>query len=200
MTGIVAHMTSPAPKILRSENASRRVAGYSLFEMVITMSIVAILMAIAVPSYRYVTSSNRSTSEINALLGDLQFARAQAIKVGQTITVCPSNSPYTACTTTGSPPPWQAGWIVLDSTGAVLRIQPTFSSSDTLIMDKAVVKQIAFSREGFAMNLPSAVTFTLHSSSNAQFTRCLSLTVVGALSTQLNGQPTAETGTGSTCT
>jgi hypothetical protein len=63
------------------------------------------------------------------------------------------------------------------------------------------VKAITFSREGFAMNLTSAVTFTLHdSTSKPQYTRCLSLTIVGALSTQLNGQQTAETGTGATCT
>jgi type IV fimbrial biogenesis protein FimT len=198
MSGMVRHMTHPASRNDRSETtALHRVAGYSLFELVITMSIVAILMAIAVPSYRYVTSSNRSTSEINGLLSDLQFARAEAIKLGQTVTACPSSS-STGCTATA----WNAGWIVftdgpvvgtVDGNDAVIRIQPAFSSTDTLTLDKSV-KAITFSREGFAMNLPSAVTFTLHDSGpNAQYTRCLSLTIVGALSTQIGTGTTNNT-------
>jgi len=200
-------MTHPASSNDRSEpTAPHRVAGYSLFELVVTMSVVAILFTVGVPSYKYVTTANRATSEINALLGDLQFARSQAIKYGLAITVCPSTDGANCLT--GATPSW-TGWIVftdgsvvgtVDGTDAVKRIQPTFSSTDTLTLNHSV-KAITFSREGFAMNLPSAVTFQLHNSpSNAQYTRCLSLTIVGALSTQLNGGTTAETGTYSTCT
>jgi hypothetical protein len=59
------------------------------------------------------------------------------------------------------------------------------------------IKAVSFSRDGFSLNLPSAITFTLHdSTTNAQYTRCLSLTIIGALSTQIGGKQTAE---GTTC-
>ena len=42
--------------------------GFTMLELVVVMSIVAILMAIAIPSYRYVTNGNRIAAEINGLL------------------------------------------------------------------------------------------------------------------------------------
>ena len=59
-----------------------RAAGFTMVEMLMTMAIATILLTIAVPSFRYVTNSNRIAGELNGLLGDLQFARAEAIKEG----------------------------------------------------------------------------------------------------------------------
>jgi type IV fimbrial biogenesis protein FimT len=162
--------------------------------MVIVCGIVALLLAIGVPSFRYVTASNRATTEINGLLSDLQFARAEAIREGQQIDVCATTT-GSSCVTSGTT--WNTGWLVMSGT-SILRIQPAFTSSDTLQSDNSI-KKVSFSREGFAWGLPSAITFTLHdSTSNTQYTRCLSLTIVGALSTQIGGKPTAEAGV--TCT
>ena len=113
-------MTSHASRKYRSLSALRRVAGFTLIEMISVMSIVAILLAIGVPSYRYVTSANRATSEINGILGDLQFARAEAIKSGLTVTVCPSNN-NTGCTATA----WNAGWIVFTDAGVIGTVDGT---------------------------------------------------------------------------
>ena len=55
-----------------------------------TIAIAAIVAMLGVPSFRYVTNSNRIAGEVNGLLGDLQFARAEAIKEGQNVTVCVS--------------------------------------------------------------------------------------------------------------
>ncbi len=68
-------------------------AGLTLVELMVVITIVAVLLALGVPSYRYVTSSNRVSSEVNALLGDLMFARSEAIKEGATVTVCPVANP-----------------------------------------------------------------------------------------------------------
>src|ERR1700735_1178000 len=81
----------------------RASAGITLLEVLTVITIVSILMAIGVPSYQYVTSSNRISGEVNSLLGDLQYARAEAIKEGQTVSVCSSsNSTTTAPTCSGN--------------------------------------------------------------------------------------------------
>ena len=54
--------------------------------MMVVILIASILLAVGVPSYRYVTNSNRLSAEVNALLGDLQFARSEAIKAESTKT------------------------------------------------------------------------------------------------------------------
>jgi type IV fimbrial biogenesis protein FimT len=178
-------------------SAHPRSAGFTLIELITVSTIVAILLAIGVPSFRYVTQANRSTSEINGLLGDLQFARAEAIREGQTVTVCPSTN-QTSCS---GGPSWQGGWIVfsdspvigtVDGNDAILKVQRGFTGLDTLQPDNGITA-VTFSREGFAFGLPNQITFTLHdSTANAQYTRCLSLTIVGALSTQIAGVNTAE--------
>jgi type IV fimbrial biogenesis protein FimT len=176
-------------------------SGVTLVEMMIVCSIVAILLVVGVPSFKYVTTANRVASEINGLVGDLQFARAEAIKQGLIISVCATNDGL-ACLTSGSS--WQTGWLVftdsgtagiIDGTDKVLRVQRSFTSSDTLAIDNGI-QYLSFNRDGFMMNATAGVTFTLHdSTSNSQYTRCLSATIVGALSTQRSGATTAENNT-----
>src|ERR1700759_4977585 len=108
--------------------------GFTLIEMLMTIAVAAILMGIAIPSFRYITNANRIASELNGLLGDLQFARSEAIKEGRTVTVCQSGDGAT-CTNSTS---WQGGWIVfsdptnlgvVDTGETILRVQKPFSSA-----------------------------------------------------------------------
>jgi type IV fimbrial biogenesis protein FimT len=178
----------------RHKNTKFSPTGFTLMELLVTMTVVGILMAIAVPSFRYVTTANRASSEINALLGDMQMARGEAMKEGQFVTICASIDGATCAGNTA----WNTGWIVF--VGAppfavadpIVKIQRPFSSADTLASNHGIT-QITFNRDGIAWNLGQGFTFTLQdSSANAQYTRCLSGTLVGALSTQIGGKPTLE--------
>ena len=162
-------------------------------ELLVVVAIVAILLGIGVPSYRYITNSHRMSSEVNGLLGDLQFARAEAIKEGQPITACVSRDGATC--DVGSIT-WQEGWIVfqdsnnnqtVDPGEAVLRVQNAFSGTDTFVANNGV-SSVTFNREGFATaagaGFPSA-TVTLHEqSANAAWTRCLYINSIGAVATE----------------
>jgi len=155
-----------------------------------TLSIVAVVMAIGVPSYKYVTNANRLASEVNGLLGDMQFARAEAIKEGRTVTVCTSKN-GTSCDTAGSNTNWQEGWIVfsdptnigtVDAGETVWRVQGAFNADDTFTNN--ATNAVTFNREGFAP-AANAITITLHDkTSNSKWTRCLNISTVGMLTTQ----------------
>jgi type IV fimbrial biogenesis protein FimT len=164
----------------------------TLVELMITVAIVAIIMALGVPSYRYVTNANRIAAEVNALLGDMQLARAEAVKEGQPVTVC-SSTDGASCSGNIS---WNTGWIVfsdpnnnqtVDSGETVVRVQGKFHGGDSFNADNTV-SAVTFNREGFAIGTPSPTTITLHdSTSNAKWTRCLAITTVGMVSTEAAG-------------
>ncbi len=156
------------------------------------MSIAAILLAIGVPSYKYVTASNRVTNEINALSADMQFARYEAVKEGLYVEVCAAAATDTTCAAITT---WSSGWIVLASASSasgaiVLRRQlpfASFNSSDTLTNNPATAA-ITFNREGFAVNLAQPVIFSLYGpGSLSSYTRCLIVGVSGVMLTASPG-------------
>ena len=163
--------------------------GYNMIELITAMSIVAILVAIAAPSFRYVTNANRIASEGNGLLGDLQYARAEAIKEGQSVSVCVSNDAHT-CTVGLA---WQKGWIVfsdpngngvVDAGETVLRVQAAFSGSDTFVATPNL-SVLTFNREGFTPVANGTLIITLQTVPEVtSYTRCLSVRLAGLMEIQ----------------
>src|SRR5450631_1275370 len=122
-------------------------AGFTLVELLTVITIVAILIALGMPSYRNVTDSNRISGEVNGLLGDMQYARSEAIKEGQTVTVCSSTNPTAPAPTCSGTPTWQTGWIVFSDVNGdgtvnggdtILRVQRAFSFGDTFNANNAM--------------------------------------------------------------
>jgi type IV fimbrial biogenesis protein FimT len=56
--------------------------GFTLLELLVTLSIAAILLAVGVPSYVTFIDNNRVTSQANDLLYGFNMARSEAIKRG----------------------------------------------------------------------------------------------------------------------
>jgi len=170
-------------------------SGVSLLELLVVITIASVLFGVGVPSYRSVTNSNRIAAEVNGLLGDLQFARAEAIKEGQTVSVCAS-ADGTTCT---NAPAWQGGWIVfsnangdttVDPGDTVLRAQRPFDGTDTFQASNNV-GVVTFNREGFTTGIANGALITLHDqTNNSNWTRCLSITRIGLMATQLSGVTT----------
>ncbi len=62
--------------------------GYTLFEVLVTIAIVAILAAVAVPSMRSISLNNARTSVVGDVLGVVLAARNEAMKRGVDVKVC----------------------------------------------------------------------------------------------------------------
>jgi type IV fimbrial biogenesis protein FimT len=171
--------------------SKNRAAGFTMMELVMVIAIAGLLAAIGIPSFKYVTASNRIATELNALVGDLQFARSEAVKEGLPVTVCASTDGI-SCANSST---WNTGWIVfadsngnkaVDANETVLRVQKNFTttgSTDTLVASNAAFQAVVFNREGYAAtSVAAVVNVALHSSPvNNQWTRCLAVTPVGAL-------------------
>jgi type IV fimbrial biogenesis protein FimT len=178
--------------------SKRRNCGYTMLELVMVIAIVAILATIAMPGFKYVTTSNRIASEVNGLLGDMQFARSEAVKEGQSVTVCiAANANLNSCAGNAAGGNWAPGWIVfldtnnnqqVDANEAVIRAQPAFSGTDTFVAaGNAAFNAVTFNRLGYA---PTGVTtnISLHdSTANPDWTRCLAVNAIGSTVTEKAG-------------
>ncbi len=164
-------------------------AGLTMVELLIVIVIVAILVSIASTSYKSITTTARISSEINGLLGDMQYARSEAIKQGQNVVVCVSAD---AIDCTANATTWNSGWIVfVDPTNIhktngdatlVLRKQAAFTGTDTFT--DGVTSILSYDREGLALGFAGTVIPLHEATSKPTSTRCLQITAIGGTSVQ----------------
>ncbi|MES2820549.1 MAG: GspH/FimT family pseudopilin [Pseudomonadota bacterium] len=62
--------------------------GFTLIELMITVAIVGIFVAVAVPSFINFVSNNRTESASNELLSFMQYARSTAVQNKASLTAC----------------------------------------------------------------------------------------------------------------
>lgn len=89
-------------------------AGFTLIEMMVAVAIVAILLAMAAPSFTSTIARGRVTSATNDMVSALSNARTEAIRRGKRVTLCRSSN-GTSCTTTAGTG-WEVGWIMFEDT------------------------------------------------------------------------------------
>lgn len=150
--------------------------GFTLVELMVTIAIVAILAAIALPSFNGIMANVRMKSEIDMIASDLTFARSEAAKRGLDISVCPSGG----CATTS----WTGGWTIFQgtlsttiTTANTIRSQYALASSDTLNSAGSLAGGVSFNRSGFTY---ANGEITLHDSANTTaLKRCLKFTTIG---------------------
>jgi type IV fimbrial biogenesis protein FimT len=86
----------------------RRSAGFTVVELLVTVVVLSILLALAVPAFRSFMQNDQQWVQQNNLVLALNAARSEAIKQDSSVQVCGSTDGAT-CTNT----PWNQGWIVL---------------------------------------------------------------------------------------
>lgn len=143
--------------------------GFTMIELLVTISIAAILMTIAVPSFQSFLLNSRLTGHANDLVLGMAYAKSEAVKRGINVSVCASSDSST-CTGT-----WKDGWIVLSSNGDVLEVHTGYTG--TICAD---VDEIAFRSSGFPV---AGITFNLYDSRGVADGRNIEVSAQGRAST-----------------
>lgn len=65
-----------------------RARGFTVIELMVTLAVAAVVVAMAVPSFQSVINGNKLAGAANELMASLQVARMEAIRRGQRAGVC----------------------------------------------------------------------------------------------------------------
>jgi prepilin-type N-terminal cleavage/methylation domain-containing protein len=89
---------------------SLRSKGFTIIELLITLSVAAVIISMAVPSLQTFTANNQIIAAQNSLVGALNLARFTAVTSGARVAICSSIDEGNC-----SDDNWDKGWIVFDN-------------------------------------------------------------------------------------
>ena len=110
--------------------------GFTLIELMITVTVIAVLLAIAVPSFSDSILSGKLSSYANDFVASTHLARSEAIKRNARVSICVSAN-GTSCTTGN----WSQGWVVFHDANA----------SNTIDTGEAIIERRSGLFTGFSM-------------------------------------------------
>ena len=154
--------------------------GVTLLELLVVMSITALLLGFGVPSFISTVRSSQMSSSVNSFLSDMRYARSMALRRSASVVMCRVNKlddeSNPVCNTgktidvdgDGLDDGWAGGWFVFEDVNGdsalnagetVLRLQSK-SSAIGSIMGSNNSNQFNFTANGRLRNVSNATTLT----------------------------------------
>jgi type IV fimbrial biogenesis protein FimT len=151
----------------------KKLRGFTLIELMITLAVMAILITAALPSFNEFIKNNRLTTQANDFIAAMNLARSEAIKRGASINI----------SSTSGDGNWSGGWRITDTGGNIIRITQALTGNSTLTSTNGVA-QFQYRADGL-INTPD--TLSLCDDRGGETGRTITINTVGRASvTTLN--------------
>ena len=154
-------------------------SGFTLLELMVTMTLISLVMAIGIPSMRDFIKNDRLVTQINTMVGHLAYARSEAVTRHLPVIICASSN-LTSCSSNN----WAEGWILFVDTDSnsdfsagedMLRQQQPLSGGVTFT--SSVGSVVTYDERGFAPD--SIGTFSLCDDRGTETMKSISISATG---------------------
>jgi len=166
-------------------HSSGGAAGFTLVELMVTVAIVAILMAIGAPQLQSFLQKQRVAADVNSLTAAVQLARSEALKRNGRVSMCAldptSFTPATAATATtaataatgavcaaSTSNDWSRGWLIYidysngsgfnSATDTVIKVERNTRSA--VVTGTGLNGLLSFQSNGLAVSNPGSFVVT----------------------------------------
>ena len=167
------------------------VIGLTLLELLLVLAMMAVLTSLVAPSFRSLWVQRSVSLAAEALLGDLRYARSEALKRARPVLVCQSSNGL-SCTRDSEA--WAAGWLVfVDSNGNAqvdaasddgpaetqLRVQSAWPALTSIVSNVSRGHSITYQATGSAKSAAQTMLFTPAGSGTPGSIRALCISLQG---------------------
>jgi type IV fimbrial biogenesis protein FimT len=136
---------------------SNRVSGFTLLELIVTLTVASVLLSVGIPSFRAVTMNSRMIAQTNELVTSIKMARSAAVRYQRNATVCLSTDYDAATPSCAAGTDWSTGWIVwvdkdrdtVTDADEILQVHEPVTGTSTL--SSTATNQFSFNARGFAL-------------------------------------------------
>jgi type IV fimbrial biogenesis protein FimT len=176
------HRTPPRERDDAARSRPGRARGYTLLELMTTVTVVGVLSAMAVPAVSPWIRNQRLVTATNSMVIGLNYARNEAIKRDSAagVQLCASSDQAT-CNTNN----WALGWIVWDVASAtVLTAAPALTGS--LTVTEALAQPAVTYLPSGAVLPGTTFAFTACDSRGATYARELEVNAMGRIASSPN--------------
>lgn len=124
-----------------------KTGGYTLFELLLTALLLAVLLILTMPSLWATLARHRQHAEINALFHAFHHARKESIMRRRVVSLCPSTDSQNC----GEIADWSSGWLMFENEDR--DSPPRIDPGETLILSHRVdpTLRIDANRPGFTL-------------------------------------------------
>jgi type IV fimbrial biogenesis protein FimT len=147
-----------------------RSRGFTLVELLVVVTIAAILVAGAVPSFAWFIASSRTANTADTMVAAFERARSEAVRRGAVVSVCRSLEPHAAepairCSNAAglgyAAGDWASGWVMFEKRGSAAA--GSYQNGVDAVLQRQSAAATGRARLVVAGNLPgAAVAYDRH--------------------------------------